>query len=61
MVQANLRHRRLLSERNISVPELHMRIRQRGMQVNLNSLYRAQSVSRNGPISRRTLSVARRP
>ena len=40
MTQAYSRLKRLLDERNITVPEVHKRIQQRGMHVNLKSLYR---------------------
>jgi hypothetical protein len=40
MPPAYSRLKRLLGERNITVPELYKRIQPRGMQVNLKSLYR---------------------
>jgi hypothetical protein len=40
MTQAYARLKRLLGERNITVPGLQKRIQQRGMDANLESLYR---------------------
>ena len=44
MTQAYSRLKRLLGERNITVPELQKRIQQRGLHVNLKSLYRLRGV-----------------
>jgi hypothetical protein len=40
MTQTYSRLKQLLGERHLTVPELQKRIQQRGMQVNLKSLYR---------------------
>ena len=56
MLLAFSRLRRVLSEQNISVPELHRRINKRGMRVNLKSLYRlAHDLE---PLARLDLRVA---
>jgi len=56
MTQAYSRLKRLLSERNITVPELQKRIQQRGMHVNLKSLYRLSR--EHQPLARLDLRVA---
>jgi hypothetical protein len=56
MVQAFSQLRRLLGQRRMTVPELHRRIQQRGVSVNLKSLYR---LSRDDqPVERLDLRVA---
>jgi Cro/C1-type HTH DNA-binding domain len=56
MIQAYSRLKRLLGERNITVPELQKRIQQRGMHVNLKSLYRLSR--EHQPLARLDLRVA---
>jgi Cro/C1-type HTH DNA-binding domain len=56
MMQAYSRLKRLLGERNITVPELHKRIQQRGMHVNLKSLYRLSR--EHQPLERLDLRVS---
>jgi hypothetical protein len=56
MTQAYSRLKRLLGDRNITVSELHKRIQQRGMQVNLKSLYRLSR--EHQPLARLDLHVA---
>lgn len=56
MVQAYSRLRRVLGQRNLTVQELHRRIRQQGMSVNLKSLYRLNNDSL--PVERLDLRVA---
>ena len=56
MTQAYSRLKRLLGERNITVPGLQRRIQQRGMQVNLKSLYRLGRAHQ--PLARLDLRVA---
>jgi hypothetical protein len=40
MVQAFSRLQRVLSDRNMTVPELHRRMAEQGLRINLKSLYR---------------------
>ena len=56
MMQAYSRLKRLLGERNITVPELQKRIQQHGMHVNLKSLYRLSR--EHQPLERLDLRVA---
>ncbi len=56
MVQAYSRLKRLLGERKLTIPELHRRIRQQSMNVNLKSLYRLSNEHR--PLERLDLRVA---
>jgi hypothetical protein len=56
MPQAYSRLKRLLGERKITVPELYKRIKQRGMHVNLKSLYRLSR--EHQPLERLDLRVA---
>lgn len=56
MMQAYSRLKRVLSERKITVPELYRRIRQRGVSVNLKSLYRLSNDQQ--PLQRLDLRVA---
>ena len=56
MTQAYSRLKRLLGERHITVPELQKRIQQRGMHVNLKSLYRLSR--EHQPLARLELRVA---
>ena len=56
MLQAYSRLKRLLGERHITVLELQRRIQQRGMQVNLKSLYRLSR--EHQPLARLDLHVA---
>jgi hypothetical protein len=56
MPQAYSRLKRLLGERKITVPELYKRIKQRGMHVNLKSLYRLSR--EHQPLARLDLRVA---
>ena len=56
MTQAYSRLKRLLGERHITVPELQKRIQQRGMHVNLKSLYRLSR--EHQPLARLDLRVA---
>jgi Cro/C1-type HTH DNA-binding domain len=56
MTQAHSRLKRLLGERNITVPELQKCIKQRGMHVNLKSLYRLSR--EHQPLARLDLRVA---
>lgn len=55
MLEAFSQLRRVLSKRNMSVPELHRRILEHGMNVNLKSLYR---LNRQDPLERLDLRVA---
>src|SRR5947209_6949856 len=55
MVQAFSRLKRVLDEQNLSVPELHRRMRQQGLRINLKSLYR---LSQEQPLQRLDLRVA---
>ena len=50
------RLKRILGERNLTVQELHKRIRKGGMRVNLKSLYRLNNESH--PVERLDLRVA---
>lgn len=56
MIQAYSQLKRVLSERKMTVPELHRRIAQRGMRVNLKSLYRLSQDRQ--PLERLDLRVA---
>jgi hypothetical protein len=56
MVQAFSRLNHLLGEHNWTVPELHRRLRERGLRVNLKSLYRLNDDRR--PLERLDLRVA---
>jgi Cro/C1-type HTH DNA-binding domain len=56
MTQAYARLKRLLGERNITVPGLQKRIQQRGMDANLESLYRLSREPQ--PLARLDLRVA---
>src|SRR6184192_2743656 len=47
---------RLLSERRMTVPELHRQIRQRGLTANVKSLYRLSTTNR--PLERLDLRLA---
>ena len=56
MVQAYSRLKRVLDQRRMTVPELHKRIEQVGMNVNLKSLYRLSK--EHQPLERLDLRVA---
>lgn len=56
MLQAYSCLKRVLGDRQWSVPELHRRIRQRGVRVNLKSLYRLNHEGQ--PLERLDLRVA---
>lgn len=56
MLQAYSRLKRLLDEHNMSIPELHRRLVQRGTRVNLKSLYRLSNDQY--PLQRLDLRVA---
>jgi hypothetical protein len=56
MVVAFSRLKRVLGERDLTVPELHRRIRKRGMRINLKSLYRLAHDQE--PVERLDLRVA---
>jgi hypothetical protein len=56
MVQAFSQLKRVLGERGMSVPELHRRLEQQGLSVNLKSLYRL--VKDDRPLERLNLRVA---
>jgi hypothetical protein len=56
MVRAFSRLNHLLGEHNWTVPELHRRLHQRGLRVNLKSLYRLNDDRR--PLERLDLRVA---
>jgi hypothetical protein len=56
MVQAFSQLKRVLGERGMSVPELHRRLEQEGLRVNLTSLYRL--VKDDRPLERLNLRVA---
>jgi hypothetical protein len=56
MVQAFSRLKQVLGERGLSVPELHRRLEQEGLSVNLKSLYRL--VRDDRPLERLNLRVA---
>lgn len=56
MVQAFSQLKRVLGERGMSVPELHRRLEQEGLRVNLTSLYRL--VRDDRPLERLNLRVA---
>src|SRR5579872_1265350 len=48
--------KRILKQQQLSIPELHRRIRGRGLQVNLKSLYRLSD--ENQPVERLDMRVA---
>lgn len=56
MVQAYSRLKRVLGERKMTIPELHRLIKQRGMSINLKSLYRLSN--EQDPLERLDLRVA---
>jgi len=56
MVRAFSRLNHLLEKQNLTVPELHRRLRERGQGVNLKSLYRLKDDCR--PLERLDLRVA---
>ena len=56
MVHAFSRLKRVLNEQNMTVPELHRRLRGRGLRVNVKSLYRLSNDRR--PLQRLDLRVA---
>jgi hypothetical protein len=56
MVQAFSQLKRVLDERGMSVPELHRRLEQEGLSVNVRSLYRL--VQDDRPLERLNLRVA---
>jgi hypothetical protein len=56
MVNAFSQLRRVLREQNMTVPELQRRIQQRGLRVNLKSLYRLSNDRQ--PLQRLDLRVA---
>jgi hypothetical protein len=56
MLHAYSRLKRVLEEKNMSVPELHRRMRQQGMRINLKSLYRLSNDRQ--PLQRLDLRVA---
>jgi hypothetical protein len=56
MVQAYSRLKRVLDEQNMTVPELHRRIQQQGLRVNLKSLYRLSNNQQ--PLQRLNLRLA---
>ncbi len=56
MMQAFSRLKRVLNEQNMTVPELHRRMRQRGLRINLKSLYRLNNDQQ--PLQRLDLGVA---
>jgi hypothetical protein len=56
MMQAFSRLKRVLDEQNMTVPELHRRMRQRGLRINLKSLYRLNNDRQ--PLQRLDLGVA---
>jgi hypothetical protein len=56
MVQAFSRLKRVLGEQELTVPELHRQIKQRGGRVNLKSLYRLSNDRQ--PLQRLDLRVA---
>jgi hypothetical protein len=56
MVQAYSRLKQLLNRQQMSVPELHRRIKQRGITLNLKSLYRLSNDQQ--PLERLDLRVA---
>jgi hypothetical protein len=56
MLYAYSRLKRVLSEQNMSVPELHRRMVQQGMRINAKSLYRLSN--EHQPLQRLDLRVA---
>src|SRR5258708_35115336 len=56
MLHAYSRLKRVLEEQNMSVPELHRRMQQQGMRINLKSLYRLSNDRQ--PLQRLDLRVA---
>jgi hypothetical protein len=56
MVQAFSQLKQVLGERGMSVPELHRRLEQQGLSVNLKSLYRL--VRDDRPLERLNLRIA---
>jgi hypothetical protein len=56
MVQAFSRLKRVLAEQNLTVPELHRRMEQQGLRINLKSLYRLSNDRQ--PLQRLDLRVA---
>jgi hypothetical protein len=56
MLQAFSRLKGLLNDKNMTVPELHRRLRGRGLRVNVKSLYRLSNDRR--PLQRLDLRVA---
>jgi hypothetical protein len=56
MVQAYSRLKRVLDEQNSTVPELHRRMREQGLRINLKSLYRLRNDRQ--PLERLDLRVA---
>jgi hypothetical protein len=56
MVQAFSRLKRVLDEQNMTVPQLHRCLRERGLHVNLKSLYRLNNDQQ--PLQRLDLGVA---
>ena len=56
MGQAYSRLKRVLSQQKITIPELQRRIRQRGMSINLKSLYRLSNERQ--PLERLDMRVA---
>jgi hypothetical protein len=56
MVQAFSLLKRVLNEQNLTVPELHRRLRQQGQRINLKSLYRLNNDRQ--PLQRLDLRVA---
>jgi hypothetical protein len=55
MVEAFSRLKHVLKEQDLTVPELHRRLRQQGLRINLKSLYR---LSNDQPLQRLDLRVA---
>src|SRR5437762_1170553 len=56
MVQAFSRLKRVLDEQNMTVPQLHRRLREQGLHINLKSLYRLNNDQQ--PLQRLDLGVA---
>ncbi len=56
MVNAISRLKRILDEQNMTVPELHRRLRRQGLRVNVKSLYRLSNDRQ--PLQRLDLRVA---
>lgn len=55
-MNAYSRLKRILQQQKLSIPELHRRIRGRGLQINIKSLYRLSD--ENQPVERLDLRVA---